>query len=403
MEDVFKRFSKQINPFIGGLANFVEQQQALQETVQRSLDPIHHAALHFAEQYLQIEKGFSKLAQQSEMERSIEHIVEQQRQIELAIKRTISPIHDTFQRLAQEGSLLEKALQRSFTPMLQTIDHFAKQYRQVEDTFKQVADQISKEQDLFRFAEQAGKLRDLFGLAITERFSKIPLENVATLFSQLDKISTEISTKSFEITPNGAALKVEGQSVSLVDANAQIEEFISRSTSLAELAKAQDKFADRMEAVLAEIKKLKSPIQLLIFSILIPVVLSLLTDFYIKPYLESEFRRLGKKEIERKIQEEAISLGLQEEDLKNLRMVITSVLNVRNRSGKNNSKVIGALYHGQIVMLLSIDRDWSLVEFSEDNVRLRGWVFSRYLEVINLPHCQSIKRGKKGRRRYRKN
>ena len=66
------------------------------------------------------------------------------------------------------------------------------------------------------------------------------------------------------------------------------------------------------------------------------------------------------------------------------RFVIAKVLNVRERP-KRHSDIRGKLFAGDLVMIKKKKKNWSLVEYSneESGIKIQGWVFTRYLRKVN--------------------
>ena len=66
------------------------------------------------------------------------------------------------------------------------------------------------------------------------------------------------------------------------------------------------------------------------------------------------------------------------------RIVTASKLNVRERP-KRHSDIRGTLFAGDLVMIKKKKKNWSLVEYSneETHIKIQGWVFTRYLRKIN--------------------
>ena len=116
------------------------------------------------------------------------------------------------------------------------------------------------------------------------------------------------------------------------------------------------------------------------------VLLTVLIGYFINlttPYVdEAIHRQFKKKEIVKNLQTEANSLGLQDKDLRNLRIVVASALRVREAPSRK-SRTIGILYQGEVVRQAKKGRDWTLVEFSDGDITLKGWVFTRYLIRID--------------------
>ena len=117
-------------------------------------------------------------------------------------------------------------------------------------------------------------------------------------------------------------------------------------------------------------------------TILLNLILSIIF-FFLTPYLQKVNIKMFKnpKPLVKVIKKKANKLNISREQVKDLKFVTASVLNVR-LSDSNKCRIIGKLYAGQIVRILYKKRVWTLVEFINDDVEIKGWVFSRYLSRI---------------------
>jgi len=69
--------------------------------------------------------------------------------------------------------------------------------------------------------------------------------------------------------------------------------------------------------------------------------------------------------------------------LSQFRLVKVECLNVRT-TNSTNSKVIFNLKFGQVVRVINKNREWTLIEYTDDeNVYINGWVFTRYISTFN--------------------
>jgi hypothetical protein len=64
--------------------------------------------------------------------------------------------------------------------------------------------------------------------------------------------------------------------------------------------------------------------------------------------------------------------------------VTTSHLMVRE-CGARQCRKRGTLYQGDVVRVLKWSRSWSLIEYTEDGLTVRGWVFCKYLAKLRSP------------------
>lgn len=240
---------------------------------------------------------------------------------------------------------------------------------------------VRKEMALFQ--DQQTKLQDIFRSSFLEAAS---LQNnlrdtVSSLLSQIGHLSEEIEHNSLTVSDE-ALIVAEGHSVSLSEATIKIEELISRSKVVRSIVQGQQDIAETLQKLTQEIQKQGHPIRLILSILILPLLVSLLSHF-LEPYVDSLGKAtLSKKELVKQIQVDAMASGLQSHDLTDLRLVIATSLRVREQPSKE-AQPLGKLHKGQLVRLIHKGRHWSLIEFSEDTVRLKGWVFTRYLERID--------------------
>ena len=70
---------------------------------------------------------------------------------------------------------------------------------------------------------------------------------------------------------------------------------------------------------------------------------------------------------------------VNKEDIFNTyRFVSTDVLFVRSNKSIKSYK-IGELKYGDVVTVLNKSKNWTLVEYSENDCYIKGWVFTRYI------------------------
>lgn len=76
------------------------------------------------------------------------------------------------------------------------------------------------------------------------------------------------------------------------------------------------------------------------------------------------------------------SKGILEEILKSYAYVSTEKLIIR-QSNKAKSKALYTLEFGQVVRIICKNKNWTLVEYENEEDVIRGWVFTRYLTKFN--------------------
>lgn len=146
--------------------------------------------------------------------------------------------------------------------------------------------------------------------------------------------------------------------------------------------------AESVNAIISEISALKNPslekfMAWIFFPILVATIFSIInpiSDFYIKEILGSSVNKSDERKVAREIRRQAPQVVGATAVLNSYRFVSKNTLIVHtNASAK--STTLGHLRFGQAVMLIEKRDAWSLVAWTTDDeqVVLRGWVFSRYL------------------------
>ncbi|MTI47850.1 MAG: SH3 domain-containing protein [Firmicutes bacterium] len=88
----------------------------------------------------------------------------------------------------------------------------------------------------------------------------------------------------------------------------------------------------------------------------------------------------------KKVVRNEVSTSINDDILKsyidnNYRYVSIDCLNVR-LSNSINSKIIGDLHLGEVVKIVNKQRNWTLIEFKDENQEnyIKGWIFTRYIK-----------------------
>ena len=136
-----------------------------------------------------------------------------------------------------------------------------------------------------------------------------------------------------------------------------------------------------------EIRSQKDPLtQKLLMWFVYPLIVAVIVSFInpvVNNYVESHLNE-DKRSLSKKIEENARRSVADGSVLKDFRYVTADTLNVRS-SSTQKSKTIGLLYFGYAVIIIDRQKSWTLVEWNdpESEVRISGWVFSRYLAKFN--------------------
>lgn len=70
-------------------------------------------------------------------------------------------------------------------------------------------------------------------------------------------------------------------------------------------------------------------------------------------------------------------------DVRSIRLVAATNLQVRVAPRRDNSRIVSRLSAPAVVIVVRQEKDWTLVQYKDGDVIVRGWVFSRYLAKID--------------------
>jgi hypothetical protein len=116
-------------------------------------------------------------------------------------------------------------------------------------------------------------------------------------------------------------------------------------------------------------------VSFIILTIVYPLLLTVYQDELKK--VVHQRRPAQHRQVQRELAK-AITERVPRPALDNLRYVRADHLNVRSAS-RRKSGIVGTLSFGDVVMVMRETKDWTLIEFQEGEVTIRGWVLSRYL------------------------
>ena len=148
-----------------------------------------------------------------------------------------------------------------------------------------------------------------------------------------------------------------------------------------------DTLEELLNNLIAEIRSKKDPLtQKLLMWFVFPLIVVVIASFInpvVNHYVDSQLNE-DKRSLSKKIESRAISSVADRSVLKDFRYVTADTLNVR-LSATQKSETIGFLHFGYAVIVIDRQKSWTLVEWNdpESEVRISGWVFSRYLAKFN--------------------
>ncbi len=144
---------------------------------------------------------------------------------------------------------------------------------------------------------------------------------------------------------------------------------------------------ESLNNLIEEIRSQKDPLtQKLLIWFVYPLIVAVIVSFInpvVNHYVESSLNE-DKRSLSKKIESKARESVANSSVLKDFRYVTADTLNVRF-SDTQKSETIGFLYFGYAVVIIDRQKSWTLVEWNDPDseVRVTGWVFSRYLAKFN--------------------
>lgn len=193
--------------------------------------------------------------------------------------------------------------------------------------------------------------------------------------NRLARFAETLPALGISVSPEGI-LSIGSESVPVDDVRSDVAELLGQ----------QDirNLQEFLHLLLAKAKEFSPSLRAFFVVIALHIVL-LTRDLSIEisaPYVNEyliKHGHLAKREVAKAINENVtreVPAGL----LQNLRFVKASELKVRESPAKNSPQV-GVIYFSEVVRVVKEKKDWTLIERqSEDNeVLIRGWVYTRYL------------------------
>ncbi|MCK5057727.1 MAG: SH3 domain-containing protein [Candidatus Aminicenantes bacterium] len=193
-------------------------------------------------------------------------------------------------------------------------------------------------------------------------------------FDGMKKLSESLANMNFNFNRDGT-LTIEDEMVSTEEIQNKINEIIDdesidiKKDTIGKTINIFIKFAINTKESIVKI-------------IILGLIINFLSHNVIEPLKEKITKGIlkkNKKIVIKKIQTEKFASEIY---LLNVRYISAGTLNVRVKNSRKSAK-IGELHFGDVVYVITKKRDWSLVLYKNDDVEIKGWVFSRYLKKFN--------------------
>ena len=176
-----------------------------------------------------------------------------------------------------------------------------------------------------------------------------------------------------------------------IDIIVEKEKYVENSEQLRQIDRIESNdnltVGQKLHLILEEISK-RYPIFALIIMILVLSPMQSYIDDWVKNGVSvciEQFKHEDKNiNIDKKVKQQIVK-NAKEDNVVNkeyifntYRFVSTDVLFVRSNKSIKSYK-IGELKYGDVVTVLNKSKNWTLVEYSENDCYIKGWVFTRYI------------------------
>lgn len=173
----------------------------------------------------------------------------------------------------------------------------------------------------------------------------------------------------------------------------ELQELVDAVIERSGIRTAEATIADAVNKLVCETRKL--PRETLFRKFMVNFIISFLVElvmlFIIGPLLQPTVLKDGgysgppRSAVIRTVQRAVSQMAVPREVVRDYRFVTADCLNVREQ-GSMDSRVIGRLHFGDVIRVVDKRRHWTLVEWTdgEGQVRVRGWVFTRYIAKFRL-------------------
>ncbi len=141
----------------------------------------------------------------------------------------------------------------------------------------------------------------------------------------------------------------------------------------------------QLEEMQAQIIAQENPFLLIVFmNVILPILVSLIFEFEIKPVIEPFYKNSVPPSILKKEIKASVYEYIQDPEMRQrVRFVTANTLNIREGASKK-TKTIGRLHLGELVELIKKERNWCYVRRydKQDETYVEGWAYTRYLAKV---------------------
>lgn len=219
-------------------------------------------------------------------------------------------------------------------------------------------------------------------MRIQESFAPILSSSIAissTLISTLNRVNETVKNlDEGEISVNSdGTVSLRNDFFKIDDIKVLVEDCISESLAL----KQSSSLESAINKILDAAGKKHPVLRIIVASILLPFLINVLTSVLFSSQSNNYYTVINQNKtiIVKNIRKEVRNIQLDNSFYKNYRFVSSDSLRVWSRNTMK-SRVIGHIYFGQVVKVIHKQRNWTLIECSDENgeIFVEGWVLTRY-------------------------
>jgi hypothetical protein len=240
--------------------------------------------------------------------------------------------------------------------------------------------------------KMAQSVQQAFSPEILNLISSAKFQMNFNVDTVLKNINPQLNISLLKELPNFKNINISELKAMLQNLNDEPEETL-RTASNVEIEEIQDivdscintqlnPIVDGINTLINVTRQQKEPFyKKVLLEVLVYIILGLF-GMLVLPITQSlqETIYANQKPIAKMVKKEIARTGMDIKLLKGFRFVTVSCLNVRI-THKRNSQMVGALTFGQVVKIIRKNKNWSLIEWSNEKneASIKGWVMTRYI------------------------
>lgn len=288
-------------------------------------------------------------------------------------QNVFSHIGSSYGNIASMPTAALSNLSSMHTQLLSSVPKISESYSNVLSTMMRVQNTLIEKGVLSSLTENLNR--------VTKSINYKLFIDVSEMIQNNREYLNDAFNQSFKI--EGNSLIIEKERYPIEEIKSVVEQVIEESG----ISKVEQDLMQRLNEINKSIiKSDKNNLKFFVLSLIASIIIQFVFTVYgeeIKEYSSDLFKQKSKTAL-KKVAEASKQLPFETQIiLKSYKIVSVQVLNLRMYA-KQKSKKIGELYFGQLVFVKKVQKDWTLIQFvnDDDTEKIEGWVFSRYLKKI---------------------